>query len=73
MSFRKIFSVVALLTIVFAVKAGAQTGAGSPPKFMPEQIAKMPVRALPVQGFKILKSGTGWARTGRTSPPQTQM
>ena len=64
MSFRKIFSVVALLTIVFAVKAGAQTGAGSPPKFMPEQIAKMPVRALPVQGFKILKSGTGWVSTG---------
>jgi photosystem II stability/assembly factor-like uncharacterized protein len=64
MRFRWIFSVLALLTIVFAANSGAQTGAGSPPQFTPEQIAKMPVKALPVRDFKLLSPNTGWVSTG---------
>jgi photosystem II stability/assembly factor-like uncharacterized protein len=64
MKLRWIIFVLALLTIVFAISAVAQAGAGSPPQPSPEQIAKMPVRALPVQDFKMLKSGTGWVSTG---------
>jgi photosystem II stability/assembly factor-like uncharacterized protein len=64
MGFRWILSVLASLTIVFAASAGAQTGAGSPPQLTPEQIAKMPVRALPVRDFKLLSPNTGWVSTG---------
>jgi photosystem II stability/assembly factor-like uncharacterized protein len=71
---RWVFSVLAALTILFAVNAGAQgtfappqpppAGASAAPLFTPEQIAKMPVGALPVRDFKLLTSGTGWVSTG---------
>jgi len=72
--FRWVFSVLAVLTILFTVNAGAQgtfappqpppAGASAAPLFTPEQIAKMPVVALPVRDFKLLTSGTGWVSTG---------
>ena len=74
MRFRWVFSVLAVLTILFTVNAGAQgtfappqpppAGASTAPLFTPEQIAKMPVVALPVRDFKLLTSGTGWVSTG---------
>ncbi len=58
----------------FAPHAGAQgtlvhpqpapAGTFSPQQPTPEQIAKMPVRALPVKDFKLLSPGTGWVSTG---------
>lgn len=68
------FPVLAALTLLFALHAGAQgppvhpqpapAGASTPHQPTPEQIAKMPVRALPIKDFKLLNSGTGWASTG---------
>ena len=57
-------SVFASLAFLFTFNAGAQTGAGSPPQLTPEQIAKIPVRALPVKDFKLLSPNTGWVSTG---------
>lgn len=64
MGFRRIFSVLALFTILFAVNAGAQTVARPAGQLTPEQIAKMPVVALPIKDFKLLTSDTGWVSTG---------
>ena len=68
---RWVFSVLALFAVLFANPAGAQavpyTGPVSPPSTWqpsPEQLDKMPVVALPIQKFKLLSSGTGWASTG---------
>jgi photosystem II stability/assembly factor-like uncharacterized protein len=68
------FSVLAALTMLFALHAGAQgrtvnpqptpPGTSSPRQLTPEQIAKMPVRALPVKDFKLLNPSTGWVSTG---------
>jgi hypothetical protein len=59
---------------LFALHVGAQgtpvhpqpapAGANTVHQPTPEQIAKMPVRALPIKDFKLLSSGTGWASTG---------
>lgn len=57
-------SVFASLAILFTVNPGAQTGAGSPPQLTPEQIARTPVKALPVRDFKLLSPNTGWVSTG---------
>ncbi len=64
MRFRWVFSVLASLAILFAVNLGAQTDARTAPQPTPEQLARMPVKALPVRDFKLLSSNTGWASTG---------
>jgi photosystem II stability/assembly factor-like uncharacterized protein len=70
----RFFAVLAAVTSLFALHAGAQgvavhpqpapAGASTPHQPTPEQIAKMPVTALPIKDFKLLSSGTGWASTG---------
>ncbi len=42
----------------------APAGPSAPQQPTPEQIAKMAVRALPVEDFKLLSPGTGWVSTG---------
>ncbi len=42
----------------------AQANLSAAPQFTPEQIAKMPVTALPVKQMKLLAHGAGWASTG---------
>jgi photosystem II stability/assembly factor-like uncharacterized protein len=68
------FSVLAAFGMLFALHAGAQgtpihpqpapAGASTVHQPTPEQIAKMPVRALLVNDFKLLSSTTGWASSG---------
>ena len=70
---RYFFSVVAfaLLACLYAGAQGvvvhpqpAPAGSSAPRQLAPEQIAKMPVVALPIKDFKLLSSGTGWVSTG---------
>jgi photosystem II stability/assembly factor-like uncharacterized protein len=63
MRLRTVFSVLALFAILFAEHSGAQTSARSVQP-TPEQLAKMPVQALPVADFKLLSANTGWVSTG---------
>jgi photosystem II stability/assembly factor-like uncharacterized protein len=74
MKLPRYFPVLAALTSLFALRAGAQgvavhpqpapAGASTIHQPTPEQIAKMPVTALPIKDFKLLSSGTGWVSTG---------
>lgn len=74
MKVRSVLSVLAGFTMLFALHAGAQgtlvhplpapLRTSSPHRLTPEQIAKMPVKALPIRDFKLLSSGTGWVSTG---------
>jgi len=63
MGLRTVFSVLAWFAILFAVNSGAQTGARSVQP-TPEQLARIPVEALPVADFKLLSANTGWVSTG---------
>jgi photosystem II stability/assembly factor-like uncharacterized protein len=65
------FAAFALLACLCAGSQGvvvhpqpAPAGSSAPRQLTPEQIAKMPVVALPVKDFKLLSSGTGWVSTG---------
>ncbi|HMD76247.1 MAG TPA: glycoside hydrolase domain-containing protein [Terracidiphilus sp.] len=70
----RFLALLAAFTSLFALHAGAQgtpvhpqtapAGASTPHQPTPEQIAKMPVTALPIKDFKLLNSTTGWASTG---------
>jgi len=74
MIYRWVYSVLVLIAILTAATARAQSSPGETQPavpgavtihpFTPEQIAKMPVVALPVRDFKLLTSGTGWVSTG---------
>jgi len=72
MRFRWTFTPLALSIAVLAAFAGAQSVAGRTqpgtsrpyPLLAPEQIAKMPVTALPVGDFKLLTDNAGWVSTG---------
>lgn len=74
MKVRSVLSVLAGFTMLFALHAGAQgtlvhplpapLRTSSPHRLTPEQIAKMPVKALPIRDFKLLSPGAGWASTG---------
>ncbi|HMD76246.1 MAG TPA: hypothetical protein VKG86_02610 [Terracidiphilus sp.] len=74
MKLPRYFSVLAAFMSLFALHAGAQgtpvhpqpapAGASTVHQPTPEQIAKMPVVALPIRDFKLLNSGTGWVSTG---------
>ncbi len=74
MKIPRYFSILAAFAMLFALHAGAQgppvhpqpapVGASTVHQPTPEQIAKMPVRALPIKDFKLLNSTTGWASTG---------
>ncbi|MGA2217222.1 MAG: hypothetical protein ABSG51_04000 [Terracidiphilus sp.] len=69
---RWVIWILALFTVLFAAKTEAQgvivhsqpLPARPSPQPTPEQIAKMPVVALPIEEFKLLSAGTGWASTG---------
>ena len=64
MSLPRLFYVLTAFTMLLVLHAAAQTGARPTPQLTPEQMAKIPVVALPIRDFKLLDSGTGWASTG---------
>jgi photosystem II stability/assembly factor-like uncharacterized protein len=69
-----LISALAAFALLFARHAGAQgtlvhpqpapAGASTVPQPTPEQIVKMPVKALPIEDFKRLNSTAGWVSTG---------
>ena len=74
MNLPRYFFSIAAFALLACLYAGAQgvvvhpqpapAGSSAPRQLAPEQIAKMPVLALPIKDFKLLSSGTGWVSTG---------
>jgi len=60
----QIFSALAAFALLFAGTPAAVHPQTASTPLTPTQIAKMPVRALPIKDFKLLTSGTGWVSTG---------